>query len=243
LAVTGKSETDFSVEVKDAEDDVLTAATYPQEFRFSTLLGEPNIAGTGLESIRIAITAASGVIGSHVHHASGIDNGPSDFWQPMLLAGDVTEFGLNHPGLGKYQIHSERLDTGDIIQIESQKDDVDEEFDDMIWGVASIEKRVVLLSGATEVDQFVIHVVFQTTHRDLRVVRFGSPIGHQIKAPVWSIISRWPNGQQYWVLLISVVLILTFGLQLGDSIRNRRSKKRKKRKKHKQRKRKEDARS
>jgi hypothetical protein len=246
MAIVGTDDSNFLLELRDSEDRLLTTATRAEEFRFGAKLREGGLAGKDADSIRIAIVAASGVIGSHVHYAARIDNVPSDFWQPMLLAGDVTTFGINHPGHGKYRIHSERLDTGDIIQIDTERNIFGQESDDTIWGVASIERQTVLLSGVTEVDQFVIHAVLQTTHRDLSVKRFGSPTGHKIMAPVWSIISRWPNGQQYWVLLISVVLILTFGLQLGDSIRDIRSEKRNKRKKHKKhkkRKKKEDAKS
>jgi len=244
VTIIGKDDPKFRVRVLNSEDKILSLLeTYEKEFRFATKLREGSNTGTRTDSIRLAIIAASGVIGSDVHYASNINNGISNFWQPILLAGDVTTFGINLPGKGKYQIHSDRLDTGDIIEIDTEINALGQGSDDTIWGVASIGKRVVVLPGSTEVDQFVIHAVLQTTHRDLSVKRFGSPKGYQIKAPWWSIISRWPNGQQYWVALISVVLILTFGLQLGDSIRERRSKKRKKRKKHQKHKSKEDERS
>ena len=231
MKIVATEESDFLLELRNSEDQLLTTVTYPEEFRFSTTLRQPDVAGTEPESIRIAIIAASGVIGSQVHYASRINNSPGDFWQPMLLAGDVTTFGLNHPSQGKYQILSERLDTGDIIQIDTQKNIFGNAPDAMIWGLASIEKRVVLMSGATEVNQFAIHAVLQTTHRVLGVTRFGSPTGHEIRASFWAIISKWPNGQQYWVFVISVVLILTFGLQLRETIRDKKKKKRKKHKK------------
>jgi len=242
MAVLSNDDSKIVARVLNDKDEEL--ASYEQEIRFSTTLGEQNKKEDTRSkipvSIRISIIAASGEVGSHIRYATGISGPPGDFWQPTLLSGNVATFGLNHPGRGKHQILSERLDTGDIVEIYTDDGPDSQKSDDTIWGVATIENRTVLLSDTTEVTQYVIYAVLHTTHRTLRVKRFGSPAGHEIKASVWSIISRWPNGQQAWVILISVILLLTFVLQLSDSLERISLNKKKKGKKHSKRKRKGD---
>ena len=192
-------------------------------------------------SIRLPIIAATANIGSNVRNTARVNNDLSDFWQPALLSGDVTAFAVNRgfteKNKGKYQVQYERLDPGDILHIDNRK----EKSDDTIRGIATIEKRTVSMSGTAEVRQAVIHAVLHTTHRQIDVFRFGTNDGHSIKAHGWTIISRWPNGQQAWVLFVSMALVLTILLQVGASIDTKRLRKvKKKGKKHTKRKRNSD---
>ena len=53
------------------------------------------------------------------------------------------------------------------------------------------------------------------------MTRFGAPGGHEVKAPFWSILQKWPNGQSVWVAFVSLILILGFVLQLGATFAGR----------------------
>ena len=193
------------------------------------------------KSIRLPMIAATAKIGSELRESTGVKNNLSDFWQPALLSGDVTAFAVNRffteNNKGKYQVQYERLDPGDILHVNNKK----EKSDDTIRGIATIERRTVSMSGSTEVRKPIIHAVLHTTHRQIDVFRFGSPKGHSIRAHGWAIISKWPNGQQAWVLFVSMALVLTILLQVGASIDTKRLRKvKKKGKKHTKRKRNSD---
>lgn len=201
--------------------------TTSEEIRFSTQLGaEPD---KPTRAVRLPLIAATAVLGSHVRYASSIDGDASDFWQPSLLAGNVVTFGKNRPDEGKYHILGEQLDSGDVVNIDSDSESGDSN-EDTIWGVATIEERAVAVSGMTEASQYLIHAVLHTTHRTLTVRRFGSGEGHKIKASNWSIMSRWPNGQKTWVFFVSVTVVLAFALQLSDWIASKAAKSKKKNK-------------
>lgn len=241
MEISGNNDTALTSRLLDDNDAVI--AKFIREFGFSADLGDQEPSDTELrkdyESVRIPIIATTAKIGSDVHYASGIRGELGDFWQPTLLSGNVSTFARNYPEEGKYQILSERLDSGDTIGIETEKEPTQDEPDDLIWGVATIEHQTVLRSDTTEVEQYVIYAVLHTTHRKLSVLRFGSGV-HHISASGWSIISKWPNGQETWVAFISAILIMTFVLQLADSLNRKPLKSRKKGKKHRKRKRKGD---
>jgi len=237
VTVTGSSDVDFTAYILDVDDEEL--ARTKRDISFELSLGDDGL-DEDLKYLSFPIVAATGQIGSDVRYASTIEGNIDDFWEPTLLAGSVTTFALNFPEQGKYQILSERLDSGDIIGIFTEDTIFGRKSDDTIWGVASIREQTVSLSDTTEVEQFVIFAVLHTTHRALTVGRFGSAEGHKIRASNWSIISKWPNGQETWVLFISLILILTFVLELSGAFKSKPLKSGKKGKKHRKRKRKGD---
>ncbi len=233
VEVGGSNGVDFTVYILDSDDVEL--ARSKREISFEVNLKDDKL-DKDLRYIRIPIIAATGQIGSDVRYASSIGGEIDDFWEPSLLSGNVTTYALNYPEKGKYEILSERLDSGDIIGIFTRETTSGGESDDTIWGVATIREQTVLLSDTTEIEQYVIYAVLHTTHRALSVNRFGSSDGHEIRASGWSIISKWPNGQETWVAFMSIVLVLTFVLQLADFLKRKPLKSGKKGKKHKKRK-------
>ena len=233
---------DASIQLLDGANENIT--TFERELRFSSSIEktvvDDDLWGKSLASIRFPIIAATARVGGHIRYAVGVGETLDNFWQPTLLSGNVATYGLNRPDTGKYQILSERLDTGDIIDIDTKDREFHMSRSDSIWGVVTIENRTVLLSDTTETQQYVIYAVLHTTHRGLTVRRFGARDGHEIKASGWDIIARWPNGQEAWVFFVSSILVLTFVLQLADPMKGKRLKTKKKRKKHSKRKRKGD---
>ena len=224
VLVGADDDREFVASLLDANDAELL--TTSEEIRFSTQLGgELNESVT---AVRLPFIAATAVLGSHVRYSASIENDFSDYWQPTLLTGNVITFGKNRPEEGKYHILSERLDSGDIVSIESG-DEPTETSEDSIWGIATIEQRSVVISDTTEVFQYMIHAALHTTHRSLTVRRFGSGDGHKIRASNWSIMSKWPNGQKTWVFFISATVVLAFALQLSDWIASKAAKSKKKR--------------
>jgi hypothetical protein len=240
--ITKGDDPDASIQLLDGANENVT--TYERELRFSSRIEETvvddDLSGKSLASIRFPIIAATARVGGHIRYAVGVGGTLDDFWQPTLLSGNVATYGLNRPDTGKYQILSERLDTGDIIEIDTKDREFHMPRSDSIWGVVTIENRTVLLSDTTETKQYVIYAVLHTTHRWLTVRRFGAVDGHQIKASGWDIIAKWPNGQEAWVFFVSSILVLTFVIQLADPLKRKRLKSKKKGKKHSKRKRKGD---
>jgi len=101
--------------------------------------------------------------------------------------------------------------------------------------------------ATTSLGTTVFQVVLHTSLQDVHVTRFGAPEGHVIRASYWTIRQKWPNGQSAWIFFVSMVLILTFILQLHDSTHGCRDdepgkpkKKKHKKKKHKKRKKPDD---
>ena len=239
IVITKGDDPDANIQLQDGGNPEL--ATYEEELRFSTSIGKAaannDPSRKGPTSIRFPVIAATATVGDHIRYAAGIREEFGAFWQPTLLSGNIATYGLNRPDTGKYQILSERLDTGDIVDIDTKDRKFHMTPEDSIWGVVTIEDRTVLLSDTTETRQYVIYAVLHTTHRSLTVRRFGAGDGHEIKASGWSIISRWPNGQMTWVIFVSFILVLTFILQLTEALQHKSLKSKKKGKKHKNRKR------
>jgi hypothetical protein len=216
----------------DESDEVLFETV--SEIRFaSQLIGNS-------QRIRFPLVAASAVIGSHLNYAVTVDGSINDLWQPSLLSGNVSVIALNLPDSEIYNVLGESLDTGDVIRVGSEAPPPPDGATNLIWGMFTIEKQDVTLSGITNVEQFLIHAVLHTSHRNISVVRFGTKDGHTIKASTWTIISKWPNGQESWVVFMSAILMLTFIVQLSDSFKRkllifkgkRKTKKRRKRNGH-----------
>jgi len=214
--------------VVDADEEMLFPSQ--QELGYETKLPAtiPNSNSKDVYQVRVPLIATSAQIGSHLHYVSTIDTSPDDFWQPALLSGNVSIIAQNHPDFEKFDVLNEALDTGDVLGIgrnvsedeQSDKYRPDDEKTDLVWGVATIGRQATTLSGTTEIDQFMIHVVLHTTHRQLSVRRFGTRVGHTVAASRWSILSKWPNGQKAWVSFVTAAFLLTTILALGECIRD-----------------------
>ena len=198
--------------------------------------------------VRIPLIATSAQVGQHLHYVSTIEDSPDAFWQPALLSGNVSIIAQNHPDSEKYDVLTESLDTGDVLGIgmdtresaESSADGPEDVDHDLVWGMVTIGNQQATLSGTSGIEQFLIHVVLHTTHRELSVRRFGTRVGHTIKASQWTIISKWPNGQKAWVSFMSLIVVLSFVLSLGDVLKTNPLKIKKKGRKNRKRKRKGD---
>jgi hypothetical protein len=221
MSIVGPDELPIDAKLFDRDGGLLLETA--SEFRFqSSQIG-----------IRFPLVAASTTLGAHLHYASSVNDKPSDLWQPALLSGNVSIIARNLPDDEKYDVLHDALDSGDVIGIEGDKDG-------LIWGMATIDEQSVALSGMAEIEQPVIHAVLHTSHRQISVRRFGTPEGHTIRAGTWTIISRWPNGQESWVAFMSLTVILTFVLQLADSLKHKPRKSKEKGKKDRKRIRKSD---
>ena len=100
-----------------------------------------------------------------------------------------------------------------------------------IWGMIEVlpEYKSVGHGGAWAADgdsdgrprgwEYRMKVVLHTTLREIEINRFGASQPHTVKASGWSIIARWPNGQQGWVILVSVIVVLSFLMQYRDTLR------------------------
>jgi hypothetical protein len=235
LTVKPHGKSPLDVRVDNAEDESLFP---PQlELGYETTLPAKIPNSEDIYQVRVPLIATSAQVGSHLHYVSTVDTSPDDFWQPALLSGNVSIIARNHPDFEKFDVLNEALDTGDVLGIgrnvsedeqddESKPDDEykpDDEKTDLVWGVATIGRQATTLSGTTEIDQFMIHVVLHTTHRQLSVRRFGTRgtrAGHIVAASRWSILSRWPNGQKAWVSFVTAAFLLTTILALGECIRD-----------------------
>jgi hypothetical protein len=167
--------------------------------------------------------ANAAVLGADLHQSSTIDGSPYDYWQPVLLAGNVTMSADNKPDLEKYRVLSERLDPGDVVHIgDKEETELTANGRNAVWGMLTIgigSGTAAAPAGTAATIQVVLH----TSLREVSVTRFGAPGGHVVKASWWSILQKWPNGQSIWVGFVSVLLILGFALQLGGSLASRAS--------------------
>lgn len=179
--------------------------------------------------MRLPLIAKSAIVGSHQYYVDSIEQRPEDFWQPVLLSGNVSIIAQNVPNTEKYDVLSEALGTGDVLGIGIDEDEANAE---LIWGTVTIGQQIAILGGVSEVDQFVIQAVLHTTHRELYVRRFGTgEEGHSIRASDWTIISRWPNGQKGWVTIMTVLFFVTTIFTIREAIKNNPLGKKKKKKK------------
>jgi hypothetical protein len=237
----------LDLRVVDAGDNTLFPPQ--QELGYETTLPAKIPNSDDVYQVRVPLIATSAQVGSHLHYVSTIDTSPDDFWQPTLLSGNVSIIAQNHPDTEKFDVHSEALDTGDVLGIgrDPNESELGDEYDpedertDLVWGMATIGQQVTTMSGTTELDQFMIHAVLHTTHRQLSVRRFGTAKGHTIEASQWSILSKWPNGQKAWFILVTAAFLLTTALTttlttfltVSDFFRGKPLRKKKKKKKKK----------
>ncbi len=237
LTVKPHGKNPLDLRVVNTDDNTLFPPQ--QELGYETTLPAKIPNSDDVYQVRVPLIATSAQVGSHLHYVSTIDTSPDDFWQPALLSGNVSIIARNHPDFEKFDVLNEALDTGDVLGIgrnvsEDEQDEQykpDDEKTDLVWGMATIGRQATTLSGTTELDQFMIHVVLHTTHRQLSVRRFGTRgtrAGHTVAASRWSILSRWPNGQKAWVSFVTAAFLLTTILALGECIRDNPLKNKKK---------------
>ena len=205
VAETESSETD--VKLFDVEGKLLLQSSQLLEFYAAT---PPN-------AIRLPFVADSAVLGADLRQSSTIDGSAYDFWQPVLLSGDVLMISNNRPNRETYTVLEERLDPGDLAHIGAPDKKNNAEERDAVWGMVT----VTLADSPNTVGMAVFHVVLHTSRHEVYVTRFGAPEGHVIRASYWSIRQKWPNGQSAWVFFVSVTLVLTFILQLGQSLKKK----------------------
>ena len=172
------------------------------------------------QSFRIPFVATSVVLGADLHQTTSVDESEYDLWQPVLLDGEVTMVSDNKPGTEKYEVLRERLDPGDVVRIGDPSTNRASEEQQPIWGMLTAGHSDVLGVGSSTT---VFAVVMHTSANELLVRRFGAPEGHSINAAGWSIAHLWPNAQSTWVVFVSLLLIGTFVLQLGEAFEKRRA--------------------
>ena len=165
-------------------------------------------------AIRFPFVANSAVLGSALHQSATIDGTPYDFWQPVLLSGDVLMIADNRPSRETYRVLEERLDPGDVVHVGDDSAEGEEERQGAIWGMVT----VVTGDQASNAGRTLLQVVLHTSFREVSVRRFGAPEGHIIRASYWTIRQKWPNGQSAWLFFVSAILILTFILELRSSL-------------------------
>lgn len=164
----------------------------------------------GHDTLRLPIVGRTAVLGSDLRSASGTEDTPYDHWQPILTNGDVRIIATNIPGDERYTVLEESLDSGDVVQIGEPTEPTS------IWGMVDISQPS---PGAGRSDGYRLNTVLHASVPEVRVTRFGSPAGHLINVSKWTVLSRWPNGQQGWVVVVSVSVLVTFVLQLGSTFR------------------------
>jgi hypothetical protein len=98
---------------------------------------------------------------------------------------------------------------------------------DFVWGVLAVTPstsgeaapgdpaRDTESAGRPAGEQDAFDVVLHTSVNELLVTRFGAPEGHLIKASWWTVVKQRPNFQSAWVAFVSIVLFLTFAIELA----------------------------
>lgn len=188
----------------DAKGKMLLQSQQLLEFHAATLQS----------AIRLPFVADSAVLGSDLHQPSTIDGTEYDFWQPVLLSGDVLMIADNRPGRETYKVHEERLDPGDVLHVGDSESAAQVDGQSTVWGMVT----VALVDEPDRFDNIAFQVVLHTSLHEVSVTRFGAPEGHVIRASYWTIRQKWPNGQSAWIFFVSAILVLTFILQLGDTL-------------------------
>jgi hypothetical protein len=213
LSVAETNLSPADVKLYDAKGTLLLESQQLLEFYAAT---PPN-------AIRVPFVADSAVLGSDLHQSSTIDGSAYDFWQPVLLSGDVLMISDNRPARETYKVLEERLDPGDVVHVGNNDFVERSEGQSTVWGMVSVASA----EASSGIGAAVFHVVLHTSLREVYVTRFGAPEGHVIRASYWTIRQKWPNGQSAWIFFVSVVLVLTFILQLGESLAHRETDSRK----------------
>lgn len=211
LSVSASNDLPIDVRLYDTEERLLLQSDQFLDFH----------ARAGEAAIRVPFVADSAVLGADLHQSSTIDGSPDDFWQPILLRGDVLMIADNKPGREKYEVLSERLDPGDVIHIGSDNAEQANDGGSPVWGMVSIATD----DADDNIPSGPFEIVLHTSVRDLSVTRFGAPDGHVIRVSSWTIWQKWPNGQSAWVAFVSAILILTFILELAASLNETKKKK------------------
>lgn len=200
ISISNAGSTEFEVEVFNKNSELILQSNQFLDYR---------VAPTAAE-IRLPIVADSVVVGTDLHESATIDGNDDDFWQPVLLAGDVLIVASNSPGREKYEVVSERLDPGDVVHIGAASGEDTSAEAVSIWGMITITSFGASSSESGNSAQRNINAVLHTTVRELSVTRFGAPEGHVVKAPRWTILAKWPNGQAAWILFVSLALLFSF---------------------------------
>lgn len=170
----------------------------------------------GHAAIRLPLIGASATLGSNLSGASAIEGTPYDYWQPVLHSGDIRIIATNIPGEERYGVLEERLDRGDVLRVGSLQSPTS------IWGMAEILPAAPR-QGRGVPPEYRLQTVLHTSLSEVQVTRFGSPGGHLINVSKWTVLLKWPNGQQTWVVLFSASIIVTFLIQVSRSKRDARS--------------------
>ena len=168
--------------------------------------------------VRHPFVATEVTVGEDLHESSAELVGSYSFWQPALLSGDIQMIANNKPSLEKYQVLATRIDPGDVVRV-SHSEPQEEAGKAAIWGLLSTRPETDSSGSVGPPFDVTLH----TSERQLNVSRFGAPDGHIIRASSWSIWRSWPIGQAAWVRFVSLVLILTFAMQLGQVLCERKA--------------------
>ncbi len=200
-------------ETEDQAADITLFDAAGEELLMSTQLLEYHAASPEL-AIRFPFVASAAVLGSDLHQKSTIDGTAYDFWQPVLLSGDVLMIADNRPSRENYKVLEERLDPGDVVHVGGDGEDEEQAAQSTVWGMVTVASGNEASSIGTTLFQVVLH----TSFREVTVRRFGAPEGHIIRASYWTIRQKWPNGQSAWVFFVSAVLVLTFILELQGAL-------------------------
>ena len=200
------AETEMSpaeITLYDAEGSVLLESQQLLEFH----------AASPANAIRVPFVGDSALVGADLHQTSTIDGSPYDFWQPVLLSGDVLMIADNRPSRETYRVLEERLDPGDVVHVGGSDVEQQDDGQSTVWGMVT----VIAGDATSAIGTTVFQVVLHTSVREVSVTRFGAPEGHVIRASDWAILQKWPNGQSAWVFFVSAVLVLTFVIELSGN--------------------------
>lgn len=232
MTVTGTSVDGSEIRLLDGNDKELLRST--DYLSFSAEHGRP---------FRMPFVASQAQVGANLRESRTIDNVAYDYWQPILLDGHVQMSADNKPGREKYQVLSEKLDRGDVLQVGARDDRAEpascpdnpdeaglndsRTIADPIWGLLTIgvvgpEIVASERDGDPEwppEETAFFQVVLHTSVPTLQVTRFGAPDGHQIKASSWAVLQKRPNLQSAWIAFVSAILVFTFIVELSGVLR------------------------
>jgi hypothetical protein len=237
-------------ELQNAEGKTVLQET--RSFSFETISSNADD-----HALRYPIIAGRAVLGSALHDHATLGGDEFDFWQPVLHSGTVQILAQNWPGSDKYEVLSDTVAAGDVVELAGPAPLVQtpttgdladsrlfrtanaapEEKGSMsgggdggnaIWGMIEVlpEYKSVGHGAALAADgddgarprawEYRMKVVLHTALNEIGITRFGASQPHTVKASGWSIIARWPTGQQGWVIFVSLTVFLTFVYQAKD---------------------------